>query len=71
MTYQATDTERQELEANGWVYCYTCQGWYDDAYCWPQDHSQHCRNRLKPTGDDWVPGASTMALVCWRGGKTL
>ena len=63
MTYQVDDTERQALEAAGWLYCHTCQGWYDDTYCWPEDHSHHCGHLLKPTGDDWIPDA-TMVLVC-------
>ena len=69
MTYQVDDTERQALEAAGWLYCYTCQGWYDDTYCWPEDHSHRCGHLLKPTGDDWIPGA-TMVLVCRDGGKS-
>ena len=71
MSLQMNDAERRNLEISGWVYCYTCRGWHDDTYCWPQDHSQHCGHKLKPTGDDWVPGATTMVLMCRHGGKAL
>ena len=71
MTNQMTNAEQRELEAAGWAYCFTCQGWNDDTYCWPQDHSRHCGHRLKPTGGDWVPGPSSMVLVCQYGAKAL
>ena len=69
--YQINDAEQRALDTSGWVYCYTCQDWHDDTYCWPQDHSWHCGHSLKPTGDDWIPDAGTMVLTCSHGGKAL
>ncbi len=57
------DAEKAALEAHGWLYCRTCGGWYDDTYCWPGDHSQHCGHRLMPAGDAYAPD-SIMVLVC-------
>ena len=63
VTNQMNNADRQQLEAAGWVYCFTCQGWYDDTYCWLEDHSLHCGHWLKPSVDAWAPGSS-MVLVC-------
>ena len=57
------DEDRRELEAGEYVYCLDCRGWYDDTYCWPNDHHHHCGHKLLPPGDAWVLG-STMVVVC-------
>ena len=60
MTQQYTPQEMTALEGGGYLYCYPCQEWEDDAYCFGDDHSRHCGHRLK------VPGefSTNMAIQC-------
>ena len=53
-----------ELESGGYLYCHDCGNWYDDTYCYPEDHSRHCGHTLKPAGDDEWPPPHAMVTTC-------
>ncbi len=53
------------MESGGYVYCATCDDWYDDRYCYPEDHGRHCGHALKPPGEAWE-AESVMVMTCAR-----
>lgn len=52
-----------ELEKGGYVFCYDCGMWVDDAWCFnPGDHSNHCGHTFKMIGDHG--NESYMVIKC-------
>ena len=41
-------SHRDELERDGYLYCFDCGDWFDDTLCYPGDHSRHCGHHMKP-----------------------
>ena len=61
--------EIEGLEVGGYTYCYQCESFEDDAYCYPGDHSRHCGHAMKPHGHSYEPTATMRLLCVGMGGK--